>query len=88
MMPPQHDACSRYLLKKAICATVAANERIAAEYLDNHDYHLIFLHCPADKASRINATFDLLAAIKARTPELPVLMTIDSDNYPALKPSN
>ena len=75
-------AATRCLLeifaKKAISATVAANERIAAEYLDSHDYHLIFLNCP-DKTSGINATFDLLAAIKARMPELPVLMTISSE---------
>lgn len=77
-------AAARCLLEifaqKGVSATVAANESAAAEYLDNNDYQLIFLHCPADKAARINRVFDLLAAIKARTPELPVLMTIGSEN--------
>jgi DNA-binding NtrC family response regulator len=82
-------AAARCLLEifaqKGISATIAANERVAAEYLDNNDYHLIFLYCPADKTSRINRTFDLLAAIKIRTPELPVLMTIGSDNVPCVE---
>jgi DNA-binding NtrC family response regulator len=71
--------------KKGISATVAANLRIASEYLDNHDYQLIFLHCPANNASNTNRVFELLAAIKTRMPELPVLMTIDSDNLPCIE---
>jgi DNA-binding NtrC family response regulator len=75
-------AAERCLLEifahKAIGATIAANERAAAEYLDNHDYNLIFMHCPADKPAHLNLTFDLLAKIKTRQPELPIVMTIDS----------
>ncbi|MDO8303729.1 MAG: sigma-54 dependent transcriptional regulator [Sedimentisphaerales bacterium] len=71
--------------KKALGATVAVNERAAIEYLDTHDYDLIFIHCPTDKPACVHQIFDLLAGIKKRLPELPILMTIDADTINAEK---
>ena len=78
MMSRQRDACLRYLLKKQSprpwLQTSALPRNISIIMI------IILFFCIArDKTSGINATFDLLAAIKARMPELPVLMTISSE---------
>ncbi len=59
------------LAQKGICANVANDRRTAVEFFDKNDCDLIFTSADID---RTNDGFELLGAIKKRSPEFPVIM--------------
>jgi len=59
------------LAQKGICANVANDRRTAVEFFDKNDCDLIFTSADIDHT---NDGFELLGAIKKRSPEFPVIM--------------
>ncbi|GAF86605.1 unnamed protein product, partial [marine sediment metagenome] len=76
-------ASARFILEilahKGICGTIANDKKRAVDFLDKGNYDLVFGSVQMGQTGQPLGGFELLAKIRANSPELPVIMIAKSE---------